>query len=100
MVERAIGCEADYLLLAFLLHDLEVELPGRLLVEERAFLRVAAAHVHVAAWNGDVGPDTYPPLIAVLGFVNVGALQHDDPDFVGMGMQRIGKAWIKLRESA
>src|SRR5262245_22429955 len=99
-------------ILPFWSTTLEVKLPGRLLVEERAFFRVCPAHVHVdnckenrlkkatAARNGDVGPDTDPPLVAVLGLVNVGALQHDDPDFVGMGMQRIGKAWIELRKGA
>jgi hypothetical protein len=60
----------DQLLFAFLVNDLEVELPGRLLVEERTFLRVSAAHVHVAGWNGEIGPDTNPPLVAVLGLVN------------------------------
>ena len=59
--------KAEQLLLTFLVHDLEVELPGRLLVEERTFLRVSAAHVHVAAWNGEVGADTDPPLVALLG---------------------------------
>ena len=42
--------------------------------------------------------NTDPPLVPVLGLVNVGALQHNDPNFVGMGMQWIGKAWIELRE--
>src|SRR4026208_1787632 len=100
MVEREIRSEAAQLLLAFLVHDFEVELSGRLLVEECAFLRVPATYVHVAAGNGDVGADTDPPLVAGLGLGNGSALQHDDPDFVGMGMQRIGKAWIELRESA
>ena len=58
MVEREIRSEADQLLLAFLVHDFEVELSGRLLVEECAFLRVPATYVHVAAGNGDVGADT------------------------------------------
>ena len=83
-----------------MVYALEVELPGRLLVEERAFLRVSLAHVHGAGRNGDVGPGTDPPLVAVLGLVNVGAPQHDDSDFVGMGMKRIDKAWIELREGA
>src|SRR4030095_16757579 len=90
--------EADKLLFAFLVHDLEVELPGRLLGEQRAFLRIATTHVHVASGNVDVGPVSNALFLAVPGLVNVGALQHDDPDFAAMGMQRVGKTRIELRE--
>ena len=48
------------LLLAFLVHELEVEVAGRLLVEERAFLRASAADVDVPAWDGDIGTPRYP----------------------------------------
>ena len=61
------------LLLGFLIHNLEVELPGRLLVEQRALFRISAAHVHGTGRNGEIGAGTNSPLVAVLGLVNVGA---------------------------
>src|SRR5215470_17561688 len=86
--------------LLLLVNGDQVEFPRRFLVEERAFLLVAAAHVDVTGRDRDVGARTDPPLLPVLGLVDVGTAEHDDPELVGVGVQWVGETGVELGEGA